>query len=78
MAIRLDDGPPIPVAWRLVQQPEVRTGITPSATHMIRMQPPLDERQVIVRDIAKAQAHDDMPPQDEVSSHDPYPIVLPV
>jgi hypothetical protein len=62
MAIRLDHGPPISVGWRLVQQPEVRTGIAPSGTHVIRMQPLLDERQVIVRDLAKAQAHDDLPP----------------
>ena len=53
-AIRLDNGPPTPAGGRLAQQTEVRSGVAPSAAHMIGMQPLLDERQVIVRDFEKA------------------------
>jgi hypothetical protein len=42
MVISLDDGSPIPAGWWLVQQTEVRSGITPGAAHMVRMQPLLD------------------------------------
>jgi len=60
-SFHFDDGPTGAIARWLAQQKEIGIGITPGAAYMIRMQPLLNERQIIPRDLSKTQIHVDFP-----------------